>query len=526
MNYQPQSNNYYERLGIDTEVSEIQIKSAFFTAVREYPPEKETELHKLIREAYDVLINTQSRLEYDSRLLHGDVLVALEEELSEAEENEDIDEQVRLLKKLINLSPNVGIYRNKLGLAYLNSEVWDSALTQFRKAIEINPKNPVFHLNAGHALENMENYDEAEKYFLNAYELDPEDYSPPRALASLYYYNYDNAEKAHQILDVAINADGKIDFQDFFCIYDKLQFYTFKGDEKNLKTQLGIIHDIVTNDEEIGFATFMLARIASDLYDHNMFSLAKNFIGEAAKLSPEDEDIRKFKKSISKNAKIVKSLKTIQNSSKVHDFVKHLMTVYIANYYGETSESEYKEQLDQAVDILRNMMDVDPTATRIKESFAYIENNHPLAYNMNNEFFDNIQGLPPASRSQYACPHCREKFNVQKYQYGDYTCPDCSSSVRYDSDGFSRATVAASSGCFIATAVYGDYDHENVLIFRKFRDTALLTNPIGRRLVGAYYALSPKLASYIDKDSHIAIFIRTRIFDKLAILIQQHIPNK
>jgi len=529
VDYQPQSSNYYERLGLGTDVSEVQIKTAFFNAVREYPPEKEAELHKLIREAYDVLVNPHSRNEYDTRLTHGDALTSIEAELSDAEEIEDNYEQERLLKKLINLAPKFGIYRNKLGLVYMELEQWDDALSQFNKAIKIDSENPVYHLNAGFAAKGMENLSEAENHFLKSYELDPEDYSPSRALASLYFFDYDNAEKAHQILDVAINADGKIDFQDFFCIYDKMKFYTFKGEEEKLQGQLKLLHEIVTNDQEKSFAAFMLRDIAFQLYDIKIFELAEKFITEAVVLTPDDEDLVEFKDEILKNVKIIKSLKTIQKSSKVHDFIQHLMTVYVAHYYGEYEDSEYREQMDQAMSILRNIMDVDPHATEIKESFAYIKRNHPLVYRINDGFFDKIQNLPPASSVQHACPNCKEKFNFPKYNYGTYSCPDCHASVRYDSSGVRKASSgysgggysSSSSGCYIATAVYGDYDHENVRLFRKFRDQVLLESVPGRLFVKIYYAISPSLARKIGPESPISTVIRRYFLDRIASMLKR-----
>lgn len=527
MDYQPQSSNYYERLGLDSDVSKLQIKSAFFTAVREYPPEKEAELHKLIREAYDVLVNPRSRNEYDIRLTHGDALASIEAELNDAEEIEDNYEQERLLKKLINLTPKYGMYRNKLGLVYMELEQWDDALSQFNKSIKIDPDNPVYHLNAGFAVKGMENLSEAEEHFLKAFELDPDDYSPSIALASLYFFDYDNAEKAHQILDVAINADGKIDFQDFFCIYDKMKFYTFKGEEEELQKQLELLHEIVTNEQEKSFVSYMLGDIAWQLFDLKVFELAEKFILEAVVLTPDDEETIQFKNEIQKNVKIIKSIKTIQKSKKVHEFVQHLMTVYVANYYGEFDEVELDQQMDDAISILRNIMDVDPHATEIKESFAYIKRNHPHVYRINNEFFDMIRNLPSASRHQYQCPNCDEQFHVPKYEYGNYSCPDCHTNLRYDSSGLSRAfggysgggSSSNSDGCYIATAVYGDYDHENVRLFRRFKDEVLLQSLFGRLFVKVYYAISPALARLLDPESTVSNVIRQFILDRIAKII-------
>ena len=526
MNFQPHSSNYYERLGLQVGASERDIKLAFFSAVKEFPPEKETEKHKPIREAYDTLIHIQSRSEYDSRLLHGDVLIDLEAQLLEAEEAEDASGQVSILKKMVNLSPKVGMYRNKLGLAYIGSESWDSAYQQFEKAFSIDAKNPVYHLNAGHALRESGLLSDAENQCLKAYELDPEDYSPPRALASLYFFNFEKPQKAHEILDVAINADGKVDFQDFFCIYDKLQFYAFSVDERNLKNQLAMLDDIITSDDEKSFVAFMLADVASQAYEHKMFEIAENFIKKASYLTPEDEDIQRFKKDIVHNAKMVKSLIAIQESKSVHDFVKYLITVYVTNYYGEIEDAEFESQMDSAMETLRNVMDVDPHATKIKKSFAYIQANHNKVYNLNKKFFDIIQEQPSASREENKCPGCKELFNVTKYDYGSYNCPSCHKSLSYSASGMKSVSSGYSSGgsssstdsggCYIATAVYGDYDHPKVKLLRQFRDHVLSRSMIGRMFIKTYYFISPSLAKRLHPTSCISHLVRTRALDKLA----------
>jgi hypothetical protein len=60
---------------------------------------------------------------------------------------------------------------------------------------------------------------------------------------------------------------------------------------------------------------------------------------------------------------------------------------------------------------------------------------------------------------------------------------------------------APSSGCFIATAVYGDYDHFVVKEFRRFRDETLLRTKIGGKIVKFYYSLSPLLVPMIKRSS-------------------------
>ena len=72
--------------------------------------------------------------------------------------------------------------------------------------------------------------------------------------------------------------------------------------------------------------------------------------------------------------------------------------------------------------------------------------------------------------------------------------------------------------CFIATAVYRDYDAPEVLVLRKFRDKTLLKNKVGRAFVALYYKYSPPVADYLkDKPifSKIVRFILNNLFVKL-----------
>ena len=56
------------------------------------------------------------------------------------------------------------------------------------------------------------------------------------------------------------------------------------------------------------------------------------------------------------------------------------------------------------------------------------------------------------------------------------------------------------SGCFIATACYGDYDHPTVKELRHFRDNYLATSSTGRAFVRWYYQWSPVLAGLVAKS--------------------------
>ncbi|WP_163618062.1 CFI-box-CTERM domain-containing protein [Microbacterium sp. B35-30] len=65
----------------------------------------------------------------------------------------------------------------------------------------------------------------------------------------------------------------------------------------------------------------------------------------------------------------------------------------------------------------------------------------------------------------------------------------------------SATPTSRSGGCYVATAVYGNYDCPEVWVLRRWRDTRLITNAAGRAFVAAYYAFSPHLVRLLgDRD--------------------------
>jgi hypothetical protein len=91
-----------------------------------------------------------------------------------------------------------------------------------------------------------------------------------------------------------------------------------------------------------------------------------------------------------------------------------------------------------------------------------------------------------------------------------------------DATGKTPLESKKTDGCYIATACYGNYDHPDVLIFRRYRDQFLLQTPAGKLMVSAYYKLSPSLAIRLGHVKWLSAFIRKWILEPLA----QEIGNK
>lgn len=90
---------------------------------------------------------------------------------------------------------------------------------------------------------------------------------------------------------------------------------------------------------------------------------------------------------------------------------------------------------------------------------------------------------------------------------------------RYSSTPSTRSYSSSSSkksseGCYIATMVYGDYDHPKVMILRQYRDEYLLKSFWGRCFVRVYYFLSPKAVEILHDKKNVNNMIR-RWLDRL-----------
>jgi len=105
---------------------------------------------------------------------------------------------------------------------------------------------------------------------------------------------------------------------------------------------------------------------------------------------------------------------------------------------------------------------------------------------------------------EYAPPEMASYYKTQISDHVNFL-----ESLNNPSQSNSKNSGSAKSGCYIATAVYGSYDCEQVMVLREFRDNVLLKKSWGRIFVKMYYSISPKLVKYIRKDSKLEQNIRS-----------------
>lgn len=82
---------------------------------------------------------------------------------------------------------------------------------------------------------------------------------------------------------------------------------------------------------------------------------------------------------------------------------------------------------------------------------------------------------------------------------------------------YTTTSSGSDSRCFIATAAFGSPLHPYVELLREFRDSYMLTNPMGRWFVTIYYNNSPPIAKIIKDNSGLKAIVK--IFLIPAIMV-------
>lgn len=128
-----------------------------------------------------------------------------------------------------------------------------------------------------------------------------------------------------------------------------------------------------------------------------------------------------------------------------------------------------------------------------------------------------------------SCPWCGRNFSRGSGITGvDFCSEKCRSESKNaeNSKKINSSGGSGSSGCFIATSVYGNYDHPIVLDLREFRDNWLEKRENGKKFIRWYYQKGPMLASWIDKSKTRKLFALSLIVKPLHLFVKLFRLNK
>lgn len=171
----------------------------------------------------------------------------------------------------------------------------------------------------------------------------------------------------------------------------------------------------------------------------------------------------------------------------------------------------------------------------IPASVTYIGRGAFAMFSLKNITIPDSVQLWSVSSYQSSSPFADEVYSDSTRYYPDlniiasdswkrrnWTCHPCLASYEPQQEHTStQKTDNSTSGCFVATAVYGSYDCPEVWVLRRYRDKKLLNTILGRAFVKTYYFVSPKLVKLFGDKAWFNRYIRawldeivTRLHDK------------
>jgi curved DNA-binding protein CbpA len=284
------ADDFYERLEVARTASREEIKHAYLRLVRRYPPERAPEEFKRIREAYETLSDPRTRHEYDERpdpLVEGWLAVAVH-----AMREEQYGEAERYLKQVLIQLPTLSFARNMLGLCFLYQGEAENAIAQYERLLQSGDAPAAWYGNAGAAYHMARRHADAERALLQAIvrsEGVAVDYY--MELADVYLEQAQWHE-AKQLLERAIQADAKVDFDDLRFYTKMLEVNLQHGQVGALKMTLGHISEIAREPDQKSYAAWKLGVLAQELVEQHDFESSVAVAVTACNLAPEDHDYR------------------------------------------------------------------------------------------------------------------------------------------------------------------------------------------------------------------------------------------
>ncbi|MGL4656585.1 MAG: J domain-containing protein [Sarcina sp.] len=223
--------SYYEILGVENTATLKDIKRAYNKLVRQYPPDKEEEMFKVIREAYDILSDTASRATYDTNFVREDdnEIEFLWDVVGKTLEEKNYKLAKDLYIKILEKQPNLPNAVDGYGFACFRLEQYEEAIEVYKKLIKLVPDNSEYYRNFAFIYSGAGRSVDAYKMIEEAYKLDPISEEIFEAYCDIYITSGKIGE-ALEIIDTHYDALGQsADDKCSICLNKLVKLYELIG---------------------------------------------------------------------------------------------------------------------------------------------------------------------------------------------------------------------------------------------------------------------------------------------------------
>ncbi|NMB41156.1 MAG: DnaJ domain-containing protein [Firmicutes bacterium] len=377
------SKDYYQILGLEAGASVLEIKRAYFSQVRKYPPERFPDDFMEIRQAYELLSNEKTRQEYDSIVQLPSFVRSAFEYARQALTGGNIEIAIKLLEKLRKEYPGKSFVNSLLGEAYLRNGNSVKAIRVFVELIKEHPRNAAFRGHLAHAYLLRGWHLKAIDAYKKALVLDEDNFSLWDGLAQAFA-KAEHYEKAQYILQEALRKGKDKNWDNTELYFRLIQLDVTIDDLEGLNRHLEELTNLAISREDIresiGWALNQLARF---MIMRDLTEIAGAMIIRAHRLLPEAEEIVQLKEELDFYEKYREQFARLEEDDRIHEDITMLV--------GQTilPGVEFADSKLQEVSIFFNELKIldDPA---IFSSLKQLQILYPDFYALKKNFFDGV----------------------------------------------------------------------------------------------------------------------------------------
>lgn len=375
--------DYYGTLNIDREATPGEIKKAYFALVRAFPPERHPAEFMRIREAYEVLVDENTRREYDQVGFMPSVVQTYFREGRKALEEGSVLEAIRLLEQIVKVYPNFSIVNSLLGDAYLKNENSGKAIRIFEELVAHEHHNAGFVRRLAHAYAMRGWYRKAIAHYHHALSLDEDNISLWLGLINCHLATNDFAQAQATVWE-GLDVSNRKGWDNLELYYHIIQIDIYSRDLVNMKKHLAEMRDkAVEKEAEKAHIAWFLAMLAKKIHSIGLHEEAAATIDAAFALLPDNEELIKIKKDIDSQARVYLELKQLEKDTTIDSHLAEMLSfeLRICNnqFCLECKMTQFTFEMD-IIDALESF----------RGEISRLKNSYPALYDLKKEFFDNV----------------------------------------------------------------------------------------------------------------------------------------
>ena len=177
----------------------------------------------------------------------------------------------------------------------------------------------------------------------------------------------------------------------------------------------------------------------------------------------------------------------------------------IENLLIRAKQFEDENQTQRAIEYYNKILDIDASHQIAKEKIIELDTFYIGSVRVSKSSIDKIDDMMANNLKLDAIKYIREISGLgladAKTWVENYRTYNLHQKQQFTSQNSQQPHNTTSSGCYVATCVYGSYDCPQVWTLRRYRDDILGATWYGRLFIHVYYAISPTLVKWFGKTA-------------------------